>query len=269
MGPPPVTIPAIAFKNIGKRFPGYTAVEGISLDVAPGSFLSVVGPSGCGKSTLLNLASGLMRPSEGAIEVFGQPLDGINRQAGYMFQQDALLPWRTVLENVSLGPTLSGAAPQQSEAAARDWIGRVGLAGFDDRYPHQLSGGMKKRAAMAQTWINNPRIILMDEPFSALDVHTRLLMEEEILSLWAKTGKTVMFVTHDLEEAVALSDEVVVLSAGPSSHIVGRYPVTLPRPRHLIDIKTDAGFLSTYRSIWEDLRGEVLKSAQLRQRGEA
>ncbi|MBL8231158.1 MAG: ABC transporter ATP-binding protein [Bryobacterales bacterium] len=256
----PLQPPAIRFHNIAKRFPGYTAVEGIDLDVQAGRFLSVVGPSGCGKSTLLNMAAGLMEPSQGRVEMFGEPLEGINRRAGYMFQQEALLPWRTVLGNIAFGPTMAGTKAAEAARTAQDWIKRVGLDGFADRYPHQLSGGMRKRVAMAQTWITNPEIILMDEPFGALDVHTRLRMESEILGLWAETKKTVMFVTHDLEEAIALSDEVVVLSAGPASRIVGRYEVNLERPRNLIDIKTDTRFTAIYGSIWRDLRGEVLKS---------
>lgn len=252
--------PAIRFTNIARSFPGYTAVEGINLDVLPGRFLSVVGPSGCGKSTLLNMAAGLMPPTAGSVQIFGEPLQGINRKAGYMFQQDALLPWKTVLGNILLGLELRGADPTTAAQTARGWIHRVGLDGFADRYPHQLSGGMRKRVAMAQTWITDPAIVFMDEPFGALDVHTRLRMEGEILTLWAETRKTVMFVTHDLEEAIALSDEVVVLSAGPASHIVGVYQVDLDRPRNLIDIKTDPRFTEIYGSIWRDLREEVLKS---------
>ncbi|MCZ2148022.1 MAG: ABC transporter ATP-binding protein [Bryobacterales bacterium] len=251
---------AIRFQGVTKRFPGYTAVQNISLEAREGSFLSVVGPSGCGKSTLLNMAAGLTQPSEGAVEIFGKPLTGINASAGYMFQQDALLPWKTVRGNILLGPELRGADAGQAEQSAREWIRRTGLEGFADRYPHQLSGGMRKRVAMAQTWIVNPDIVLMDEPFGALDVHTRLRMEGEILALWAGSRKTVMFVTHDLEEAIALSDEVAVLSAGPASRLVGVYQVGLERPRNLIDIKTDPRFVEIYRSIWGDLREEVLKS---------
>ncbi len=235
-------------------------MRGISLEVRAGTFLSVVGPSGCGKSTLLNMAAGLMEPTEGTVEVFGEPLVGINRKAGYMFQQDALLPWKTVLDNILLGLELRGTDRKQAEQSARAWISRVGLDGFADRYPHQLSGGMRKRVAMAQTWIVDPAIVFMDEPFGALDVHTRLRMEGEILGLWAETGKTVMFVTHDLEEAIALSDQVVVLSAGPASRVVGVYSVGMDRPRNLIDIKTNSRFIEIYGSIWRDLRGEVLKS---------
>lgn len=253
-------VAAIQLSGIKKSFPGYTAVQGINLEVGAGSFLSVVGPSGCGKSTLLNMAAGLMAPTEGTVEIFGQPLTGINRQATYMFQQDALLPWKNVLDNILLGLTLRGADPGQSEQSAKAWIHKVGLDGFAERYPHQLSGGMRKRVAMAQSWIVDPAIVFMDEPFGALDVHTRLRMESEILNLWAETKKTVMFVTHDLEEAIALSDEVVVLSAGPASRIVGTYKVDLERPRNLIDIKTDPRFVEIYSSIWRDLREEVLKS---------
>ena len=251
---------AVRFINITKSFPGYVAVQGINLDVQSGRFLSVVGPSGCGKSTLLNMAAGLMTPTEGTVEIFGEPLRGINRKAGYMFQQDALLPWKTVIDNILLGLVFQGVEPKLAEERARTWIHRVGLDGFADRYPHQLSGGMRKRVAMAQTWIVDPAIVFMDEPFGALDVHTRLRMESEILSLWAETNKTVMFVTHDLEEAIALSDEVVVLSAGPASRMVGRYEVGLERPRNLIDIKTNPRFVEIYGSIWRDLREEVLKS---------
>lgn len=251
---------AICLKEVTKKFPGYTAVQGISLEVRAGSFLSVVGPSGCGKSTLLNMAAGLAHPSEGSVEIFGKPLSGINRSAAYMFQQDALLPWKTVRDNILLGPELRGINPEQAAQSAMEWIRRVGLDGFADRYPHQLSGGMRKRVAMAQTWIVNPDIVLMDEPFGALDVHTRLRMEGEILNLWAGSQKTVMFITHDLEEAIALSDEVAVLSAGPASQLVGVYQVGLKRPRNLIDIKTDPRFVEIYRSIWSDLREEVLKN---------
>ena len=251
---------AVRLSGITKSFPGYTAVQGISLEVQAGSFLSVVGPSGCGKSTVLNMAAGLMEPTGGTVEIFGEPLNGINRKAAYMFQQDALLPWKTVLGNILLGLELRGAERKQAAQSAQAWVRRVGLDGFADRYPHQLSGGMRKRVAMAQTWIVDPAIVFMDAPFGALAVPTRLRMEGEILGLWAETNKTVMFVTHDLEEAISLSDEVVVLSAGPASRVVGVYHVGLERPRNLIDIKTDSRFVEIYSSIWRDLREEVLKS---------
>lgn len=251
---------AIRLHRVSKSFGSYTAVRNIDLEVRAGAFVSVVGPSGCGKSTLLNLAAGLADCTEGSVSIFGEPLQGLNRRAGYMFQQDALLPWKTVLENVALGLRFRGENSDRAAHKAREWIVRVGLDRFTDAYPAQLSGGMRKRVAMAQSWIVNPDILLMDEPFSALDVHTRLRMETELLSLWTESPKAVLFVTHDLEEALALSDEVVVLSAGPASHVVNRYDVDLPRPRDLIDIRTEPRFGELYRRIWSELREEVLAS---------
>jgi NitT/TauT family transport system ATP-binding protein len=251
---------AIRFEGVAKRFAGHTAVENISLEIAERTFTAVVGPSGCGKSTLLNLAAGLTQPTEGAISIAGARLEGLNRRAAYMFQHDALLPWKTVLENVMLGPRFRRMDSKEAEERAREWIARAGLDGFAGAYPAQLSGGMRKRAAMAQCFIVNPDILLMDEPFSALDVHTRLRMEDELLGLWSSSPKTVLFVTHDLEEALALADEVVVLSAGPASSVVNRYPVDLERPRDLIDMRAHPRFAELYRQIWADLRKEVLAS---------
>jgi NitT/TauT family transport system ATP-binding protein len=256
---------AIQLTNIARRFTAaggsvYTAVEGITLSVRAGAFVSIVGPSGCGKSTVLNMAAGLMPPSEGSIEIFGEALTGLNRRASYMFQQDALLPWKTVVENIRLGLEFRQRTGAEAQGLVETWLRRVGLEQFAASYPYQLSGGMRKRVSMAQTWIVDPDILLMDEPFSALDIHTRQRMESEVLQLWTGTNKTVLFVTHDLEEAIALSDRVVVLSAGPGSRIVGEYDVDLPRPRNLIDIKTEPRFTELYRSIWSDLREEVLKS---------
>ena len=266
------TTAAVCLRNIARHFtsPGgasYTAVQNINLDIAPGTFVSIVGPSGCGKSTVLNMAAGLMAPSDGTVEIFGERLIGINRRASYMFQQDALLPWKSVAGNIALGLDFRGSDRPKTNEQVMHWIETVGLKGFGDSYPYQLSGGMRKRVAMAQCWIVDPDIVFMDEPFGALDVHTRLRMESEILNLWGASRKTVVFVTHDLEEAISLSDRVVVLSAGPGSTIVGTYPVDLPRPRNLIDIKTDPHFSYLYRSIWSDLRKEVLKSYERNQEG--
>ena len=249
--------PAISLDKISQSFGSYTAVDRIDLSIDPGKFVSVVGPSGCGKSTLLNLAAGLTSPTRGSVSIFGEPLDGLNRRAAYMFQQDALLPWKTVLENVGLGLRFRGTF---SEAKAMEWVERVGLAAFADKFPSQLSGGMRKRVAMAQCWIVDPDILLMDEPFSALDIHTRMRMEGELLDLWTGSPKTILFVTHDLEEAISLSDEVVVLSAGPASRIVARHAVDLPRPRNLMDIRTEPRFGELYREIWAQLKQEVLTS---------
>ena len=235
----------------------YTAVRDISLSVAAGEFVSVVGPTGCGKSTLLNLAAGLLAPSTGTVSVFGQTLTSINQRAGYMFQAESLMPWRTALGNVAAGLEFRGVLDAQSQA--EDWLRRVGLGGFGDRYPHQLSGGMRKRTSLAQTLALDPDIILMDEPFSALDIQTRQLMENEVLALWQAKRKAVLFITHDLDEAIAMSDRVVVLSAGPGSHPIGEFDIDLPRPRDVAEIKTSPRFVELHSAIWAVLRDEVLK----------
>jgi NitT/TauT family transport system ATP-binding protein len=247
---------------------GYRALDDISLSIPAGSFVAIVGPSGCGKSTLLNITAGLLTPSSGAVRVEGQPLAGLNHRATYMFQQDALLPWKTVRENVALGLTLAGAAKLDAHARADAWLARVGLAAFAAHYPSQLSGGMRKRVVMAQNWVIDRDMLLMDEPFSALDVHTRQRMESELLALWeGGRRKTVVFVTHDLEEAIALADEVVVLSAGPAARIVTRQAVTLERPRDLMELRTAPAFIDLYRAIWAVLRQEVIKSQQAVEHG--
>jgi NitT/TauT family transport system ATP-binding protein len=254
---------------------GYRALDDISLSIDAGSFVAIVGPSGCGKSTLLNIAAGLLAPSSGLVRVGGEPLSGLNRRATYMFQQDALLPWKSVRDNVALGLTLSGVAKPDGHARADAWLGRVGLSAFADHYPSQLSGGMRKRVVMAQNWIIDRGMLLMDEPFSALDVHTRQRMETELLELWENTAdgaqpaKTIIFVTHDLEEAIALADEVVVLSAGPAARIVARHPVTLDRPRDLLELRTTTEFVSLYRAIWAVLKEEVVKSQRTVEHGRA
>jgi NitT/TauT family transport system ATP-binding protein len=237
----------------------YTAVRDVSLDIAPGEFVSVVGPTGCGKSTLLNVAAGLLEPSTGSVRVFGEPLVGINRRAGYMFQTEALMPWRTARDNVLAGLQFRGLPEAQAGTLVDDWLKRVGLAGFGDRYPHQLSGGMRKRTSLAQTLVLDPDIILMDEPFSALDVQTRQLMENEVLELWAAKRKAVLFITHDLDEAIAMSDRVVVLSAGPASHPIGEFVIDLARPRDVAEVRVTARFIELHKAIWDVMRAEVLK----------
>jgi NitT/TauT family transport system ATP-binding protein len=226
----------------------------------------VEGPTGCGKSTLLNVAAGLLEPSAGVVRVFGETLSGVNSRAGYLFQTDALMPWRNALANVTAG--LEFRRTPRSEALARgsDWLRRVGLAGFGDRYPHQLSGGMKKRVALAQTLILDPEILLMDEPFSALDIQTRQLMENELLELWSANRKSVVFITHDLEEAIALSDRVVVLSAGPETRPIGEYRIDLPRPRDVSEIRLAPRFIELHTEIWRAMKAEVLKGYAQQQR---
>ncbi len=235
----------------------YTAVQGVSLAVQAGEFVSVVGPTGCGKSTLLNVGAGLLAPSSGRVEVFGVPLAGLNRRAGYMFQADSLMPWRTALANVMAGLEFRGATDAQAQA--QEWLRRVGLGGFGDRYPHQLSGGMRKRVSLAQTLVLDPDIILMDEPFSALDVQTRQLMENELLGLWSARRKAVLFITHDLDEAIALSDRVIVLSAGPAARPIGEFRIDLDRPRDVAEVRVAPRFIELHRAIWAVLREEVLE----------
>lgn len=241
---------------------GYTAVADTTLRIRRGEFVSVVGPTGCGKSTLLNIGAGLLAPSSGEVRVFGAPLQGINTRAGYMFQMDALMPWRSALDNVMLGLQYRGVPQLEARAQAQAWLARVGLGGFGDRYPHQLSGGMRKRTALAQTLALDPDIILMDEPFSALDVQTRQLMEDEVLELWAAKKKAVLFITHDLDEAIAMSDRVVVLSAGPATHPIGEFAIDLPRPRQVAEVRTQPRFVELHTQVWNVLRDEVLKGYQ-------
>ncbi len=253
---------AIELRNVTKRFltpagKAYTAIRDINLAVAPGEFVAVVGPTGCGKSTTLGLISGLEQPSEGTVQVMGQPVHGIDPRIGYVFQADAVFPWKNVLNNVATGPRFRGQPKAKALEMAHDWIARVGLTGFEDRFPHQLSGGMRKRVALAQTFINEPQILLMDEPFSALDVQTRTLMEDELLNMWSSLKASVVFVTHDLEEAISLADHVCVLTAGPAT-VKGVYTIDLPRPRNVAEIRFEPRFVQLYQQIWEDLRDEVV-----------
>jgi len=259
-GPPPAP-PAIELRGVSKVFdtPGggrYTALRDLDLTVGPGEFCAVVGPTGCGKSTTLTLVSGLERPTTGHALVHGEPVTGIGSDVGFVFQNDAVFPWKSVLDNVLAGPRFRGRSAKQARTDALDWLRRVGLSGFEDRYPHQLSGGMRKRVALAQSLINEPRILLMDEPFSALDVQTRAIMSGELLTLWDLTRPAVVFVTHDLEEAIALADKVVVLTAGPAT-VKDVFPVDLPRPRTVQEIRFDPAFVALYQSIWHSLRDEV------------
>ena len=241
----------------------YTAVKDVTLAVAPGEFVSVVGPTGCGKSTLLNVGAGLLAPSSGHVHVFGDELDarvaGVNRRAGYMFQSEALMPWRSAIGNVVAGLEFRGVAREAALQRGEEWLSRVGLAGFGDRYPHELSGGMRKRVALAQTLVLDPDIILMDEPFSALDVQTRQLMENELLDIWQTKRKAVLFITHDLDEAIALSDRVIVLSAGPATHPIAEFDIDLARPRDVAEIRSDPRFVELHAQIWSAMKEEVLK----------
>jgi NitT/TauT family transport system ATP-binding protein len=264
MLPPPaasavsLTDLAIAFGLAGGG--RYTAVEAIGLAVRPGEFVAIVGPTGCGKSTLLNAAAGLVRAAAGKVEIFGAPLLGLNGRAGYLFQQDALMPWKTALDNVAVALEPKGVAQAKAHEQARGWLARVGLSAFLDRYPHMLSGGQKKRVALAQVLIRDPEILLMDEPFGPLDAQTRQIMGNLLLDLWAADRKAVMFVTHDLEEAIALADRVVVMSAGPAATIIGDFPVALPRPRDIAEVRLEPAFHHIHKEIWASLKVEVQKA---------
>ncbi len=248
---------SVAFRLAEGR--AYEAVDRATLTVADGEFVSIVGPTGCGKSTLLNVAAGLMAPSAGQVEIFAAPLAGLNRQAGYLFQAEALFPWKTALDNVAIGLETAGVAHGEARERARAWLGRVGLAAFAERYPHMLSGGQRKRVGLAQVLIRDPKILLMDEPFGPLDAQTRQIMGNLLLELWSANRKAVLFVTHDLEEAIALSDRVVIMSAGPSARIIGDWTVELARPRDIAEVKLEKAFHDLHREIWHMLKAEVLK----------
>lgn len=237
----------------------YPAVGETHLAVRASQFVAVVGPTGCGKSTLLNVAAGLLKPSTGVARIFGTPLVGLNLQAGYLFQQDALMPWKTAIDNVAIGLEVAGTVRAEALERARAWLVRVGLEAFTQRHPHLLSGGQRKRVGLAQVLIRNPKILLMDEPFGPLDAQTRLIMGDLLLKLWQDDRKAVMFVTHDLEEAIALADRVVIMSAGPSARIIGDYAIPLGRPRDIAEIKLEPAFHKIHREIWNALKAEVLK----------
>ena len=257
----PSTGPVITLRSATKRFAtkdgaGFTAIRDVDLEVVSGEFVSLVGPTGCGKSTTLSLISGLEPATRGEVTVHGSPVTGIPEGVGYMFQADAVLPWKNVLDNVALGLRYHDVKKPEAHAKAHEWIDRVGLTGFDDRYPHQLSGGMRKRVAMAQTLITEPSLLLLDEPFGALDVQTRELMQNELLELWSGSGAAVVFVTHDLTEAISLSDRVVVMTAGPAT-VKDVVPIDLPRPRDVEEIRLTPEFVEIYKHVWNSLREEV------------
>ena len=256
--------PSVALTDVSVAFrladaTTYVAVRNASLAVAAHEFVAIVGPTGCGKSTLLNVAAGLLAPAAGQVEIFGAPLAGLNRTAGYLFQSDALFPWKTAIENVAIGLEIAGTRSAEARARAQQWLTQVGLGGFAGRYPHMLSGGQRKRVGLAQVLIRDPRILLMDEPFGPLDAQTRQIMGNLLLELWSADRKAVLFVTHDLEEAIALADRVVIMSAGPASSIIGDWRVALQRPRDISEIKLEKAFQDLHREIWAVLKSEVLK----------
>ena len=247
----------VAFRLADGRV--YTAVENARLRIEDGEFVAIVGPTGCGKSTLLNVAAGLLRPASGTVTIFDSPLLSLNRQAGYLFQADALFPWKTAIDNVAIGLEISGTPRSQALERAQALLTLVGLGAFGSRYPHMLSGGQRKRVGLAQVLIRDPGILLMDEPFGPLDAQTRQIMGNLLLELWTTDRKAVLFVTHDLEEAIALADRVVIMSAGPKARIMGAWRVPLARPRDILEVRLDPEFHSLHREIWDVLKDEVLK----------
>lgn len=232
------------------------AIENVSLEIRGDSFVSLIGPSGCGKSTILKLLAGLTRSSAGVIEFWGKPILGINTQVGYVTQDHNLYPWLTLQENVEFPLLARGIAREERQHQAGDLIRMVGLAGFENAYPYELSGGMQKRGSIIRTLIYDPGVILMDEPFGPLDAQTRLVMQQELLDLWARKQKTILFVTHDLAEAITLSDRVVVMTRRPGQ-IKGIFDIPLTRPRDVFTIHESPEFHEIYRKIWHSFRDEI------------
>ncbi|MEE9239707.1 MAG: ABC transporter ATP-binding protein [bacterium] len=237
------------------------AIKDMSLDIEEGEFVTIVGPSGCGKSTLLNSIVGLVPPTSGVITYKGRRLRGINSEIGYVPQSDYLYEWRTILNNVAFALEVRGHNKETRHAKAREYIRRVGLAGFENHYPHELSGGMRQRVNIIRTLIYDPEVILMDEPFGPLDAQTRLILQDQLLRLWEEARKTVIFITHDLVEAIALSDRVVVMTSRPGA-VKSVTRIEIPRPRDVFRIHREEKFVAVYDKLWEELREEVQRSEE-------
>jgi NitT/TauT family transport system ATP-binding protein len=252
--------PLLSIEGLSKEYhvrgKNVLALDAIDLTVTEGEFVTIVGPSGCGKSTLLNLIVGLLRSSSGRILFRGNPINGITTKIGYVTQKDNLLPWRTLIENVEIALEIRSVTKNERRERARELIARVGLSGFEDLYPHELSGGMRQRANIIRTLIYDPELILMDEPFGPLDAQTRVVLQEQLLALWSSTKKTILFITHDLVEAIALADRVVLMTSRPGK-IKSIAPVGISRPRDVYQIHEHREFRVVYESLWRELRPEV------------
>jgi NitT/TauT family transport system ATP-binding protein len=268
----------ISFEHVRKEFSvrgenggglrRFTALEDITLDVRAGEFLALVGPSGCGKSTLLDLLGGLAVPTSGRILLDGRPIAGPARDRGIVFQQYALFPWRTAAQNVEFGLDIAGLKARERRDRARHYLDLVGLAAFADRYPHELSGGMKQRVAIARSLAYDPEVLLMDEPFAALDAQTRETLQSELLRIWRTTGKTIVFITHGIDEAVVLGQRVAIMTSRP-----GRIKEVIDVPEELHseteDVRSLPIFGKTRHEVWSLLREEVLKTQQGQSPGNA
>ena len=235
------------------------AVAPISFDVLDKEFVALVGPSGCGKSTILNMIAGLVAPSSGEVRLDGRAYAGIPPRVGYVFQKDTVFPWRTVARNVALGLEYRGVPAEERDARVQAAIRLVGLEGFEDAYPATLSGGMRQRVALMRTLVVEPEILLMDEPFGALDTHTKLRLQAQLLELWLAKRQTVVFVTHDLAEAITLADRVIVLTRRPG-HVKLVHPVALPRPRDVIGLRETEAYAREFGALWHVLGEEFAKA---------
>jgi NitT/TauT family transport system ATP-binding protein len=251
----------LSLRSIGKRFGDLEALRDINAEISRGEFISLVGPSGCGKTTLLRIVAGLETASSGAVLLDGRPIRSPGGDRGFVFQNDNLLPWRSVFENAMIGPEVAGGVGPTEKRRTRDLLKLVGLAGFEDYYPRQLSGGMRQRVNLARALAIDPQILLMDEPFSALDAQTREIMQTELMRIWEEGRKTVLFVTHQIDEAVFLSDRVLVLARRPG-RVQETVTVTLPRPRTLA-VKRTPEFVAYVDHIWrlieDDVRASVIE----------
>jgi NitT/TauT family transport system ATP-binding protein len=267
------TKPKIVFEGVRKEFTvkdhrgdrqgtRFTALDGIDLEIAAGEFIVLVGPSGCGKSTLLDLLGGLTRPTGGRILLDGEPVTGPGLDRGIVFQQYALLPWRTAQGNVEFGLEATGVPRRQRAARAREFLDLVGLTGFEDRHPHELSGGMRQRVAIARSLAYDPDVLLMDEPFAALDAQTRESLQDELLRIWQRTGKTVVFITHGIDEAVRLGQRVAVMTSRPG-RIKQIVPVGLGSRTATDDPRSSPEFARHRHEIWALLHDEVARAQQL------
>lgn len=253
-------IPAICFADVKLAFANgdteLLALDGVSFDVPPGKITTVVGPSGCGKTTLLRLASGLVAASAGTVICKGVAVDGLNTSVGYVTQDSNLFPWLTTLGNVEFPLAIRGVPVKERREKATDWLRLVGLDGFEDHYPSQLSGGMQKRVSIVRTLIYEPEVILLDEPFGALDAQTRMSLHHELLQLWRKQKSTMLFITHDLVEAITLSDQIVIMTRRPG-RVKEIYQVPVARPRNVFEIYLEPGFDTAYASLWSHFKSEI------------